>query len=106
MPFNRRSFLKALGLIPALPAAAQAAPLVESGLRRRLDGSPIYPQDEPGPIPQDWADMITNAERVIMDQVRIDSDGNVYIGGEFTNVGGVATNPLAHWDISRWQSAE
>src|SRR3954463_9904779 len=34
----------------------------------------------------------------------IDSSGNLYIGGNFTMVGGVAANRIAKWDGSSWSA--
>lgn len=102
---NRRTFLRLLGLAPALPVVAKVAPLLAAptalptvqavdGLfdlapRQRLDGT-----------------IITDLEEDFTRSIRIEPDGSLYIGGHFSRMSGMTCNRIAEWNGITWRALD
>ena len=108
-PNNSKSNLRAMsdsaGLEAAalrqarMPAATMLAVLVD-------DAAAIYPvRIDPTFSDADWSGMggILGANGVVY-ATAVDSSGNLYIGGNFTVVGGVIANNIAKWNGSNWSA--
>lgn len=51
-----------------------------------------------------WSVLGTGGDDTWVNEINIGPDGNVYIGGTFTGMGGVGNTPgIAYWDGSAWQ---
>lgn len=99
MRISRRSFLKALGLAPALPIVAKVAPLIAAPAAApaaALVGWDVWE------IPADLQELIKQAEEMVMNQVGIDRAGNLYFGGQFITAGGADVERIARWTGADW----
>lgn len=51
-----------------------------------------------------WSDIANDLASNTINQIAVDSSGNIYAGGAFTSVNGVTANRVAKWNGSVWTS--
>lgn len=72
-----------------------------SGYQVRLDPC-LGPVLQPAPPPTGWQTMGTGLDNAV-NAIAV-SGSNVYVGGEFTQAGGLAAGYIAKWDGSTWSA--